>query len=521
MTLRPLGHGSRVLLAAACLGALCVTLTAQQPPPPRFKTGVEITPVDVTVLDERRRPIRGLTARDFVVRVDGEIQRIAAFHEVEIPGADKATAEWTRGAPSDVASNTIEEPRLFVILMDDVAVPFRAYERNKAKELAHRIIDNLGPRDLQGPLDTVRGHGGLSMLSTRSVQIHTLSRESGGRAVVETNAPERVVEDMFREQGSYYQLAYEQSYDLDGRYRRLQIEVKRPNATIVPRELMFVTPDPTKKTQRATVPTGVSSGLTAAISSAVSTGALPLRLAAVPVADPDPDSRTAAVALTLAVMLAPQPEAMDQEIATELLLFDGEGRKQVLRKAQSAKITAASAGGEREIATRLDLPPGRYNVRIAAARSGDQVTGSVYTTFTVPDFQRDALSLSGVAIGRAGGAAIGGREALVDVLPFAPTSIRDFARTDAVGALMRVYQSSRRPARQVTVVTRVIDEMGKEMLAQSSVYEAARFAAGKGVGHRFELPLATLEPGDYLLTFVASTGEGGAQAQREVRFAVR
>jgi hypothetical protein len=373
----------------------------------------------------------------------------------------------------------------------------------------------------QGPRDTAGGHGGLATLSTRNVQIHTLSRESGGRAVVETNAPERVVEDMFREQGSYYQLAYEQSYDLDGRYRRLQIEVKRPNATIVPRELMFVTPDPTKKTQRATVPTGVSSGLTAAISSAVSTGELPLRLAAVPVADPDPDSRTAAVALTLAVMLAPQPEAMDQEIATELLLFDGEGRKQVLRKAQSAKITAASAGGEREIATRLDLPPGRYNVRIAAARSGDQVTGSVYTTFTVPDFQRDALSLSGVAIGRAGGAAIGGREALVDVLPFAPTSIRDFARTDAVGALMRVYQSSRRPARQVTVVTHVIDEMGKEMLAQSSVYEAARFAAGKGVGHRFELPLATLEPGDYLLTFVASTGEGGAQAQREVRFAVR
>ncbi|CAN5655178.1 hypothetical protein BH23ACI1_BH23ACI1_00700 [soil metagenome] len=46
-------------------------------------------------------------------------------------------------------------------------------------------------------------------------------------------------------------------------------------------------------------------------------------------------------------------------------------------------------------------------MRIAAARSGDQVTGSVYTTFTVPDFQRDALSLSGVAIGRAGGAVAG------------------------------------------------------------------------------------------------------------------
>ncbi|CAN5655232.1 hypothetical protein BH23ACI1_BH23ACI1_00710 [soil metagenome] len=168
MTLRPLGHGSRVLLAAACLGALCVTLTAQQPPPPRFKTGVEITPVDVTVLDERRRPIRGLTVDDFVVRVDGEIQRIAAFHEVEIPGADKSTAEWTRGAPSDVASNTIEEPRLFVIIMDDVAVPFSVYERNKATEIAHRIIDNLGPRDLAAVIFPEKNHNAQDLTADRT-----------------------------------------------------------------------------------------------------------------------------------------------------------------------------------------------------------------------------------------------------------------------------------------------------------------------------------------------------------------
>ncbi len=103
-------HDYRVLPAAACLAAFSVALTAQQQPLPRVRTGVEITPVDITVLDERRRPIRGLTADDVVVRVDGEIQRIAAFHQVEIPGADKSTAEWTRGAPSDVASNTTEEP---------------------------------------------------------------------------------------------------------------------------------------------------------------------------------------------------------------------------------------------------------------------------------------------------------------------------------------------------------------------------------------------------------------------------
>ena len=201
-------------------------------------------------------------------------------------------------------------------------------------------------------------------------------------------------------------------------------------------------------------------------------------------------------------------------------MFDGAGRRELVKQEHSVSI-GAGAGREAEIMSRLDLKPGRYNVRIAVTRASDGKSGSIYTTFTVPDFQRDPLSLSGVAVGRAGGAAIGGREALADILPFAPTSIRDFARTDRVGALMRVHQSARRPARQVTVVTRVIDEEGKQMLGSSSVYEGASFADGKSVDHRFEFPLSTLEPGDYLLTFTATSGEGGAQAQREVRFSVR
>jgi hypothetical protein len=38
------------------------------------------------------------------------------------------------------------------------------------------------------------------------------------------------------------------------------------------------------------------------------------------------------------------------------------------------------------------------------------------------------------------------------------------------------------------------------------------------VEHRFELPLASLALGDYLLRFVATAG--GARAQRDVRFSV-
>lgn len=54
----------------------------------------------------------------------------------------------------------------------------------------------------------------------------------------------------------------------------------------------------------------------------------------------------------------------------------------------------------------------------------------------------------------------------------------------------------------------------------SSTLEDGAFEGGKGVEHRFEIPLSTLAPGDYLLTFTASSGAKGAEVQRDVRFSV-
>ena len=158
MTPRTSLHGRYVLLAAACLAALSVSLLAQQQQPvPKFRTGVEITPVDVTVLDEQRRPVRGLTAEDFVVRVDGKIQKIAAFNEIEIPppapsrpgGRTRRHGTWSR--------TTLKIRGLFVIVMDDKMAPLADFAtRNTGKAIAHKIIDTMGPRDIAASSSTSR-----------------------------------------------------------------------------------------------------------------------------------------------------------------------------------------------------------------------------------------------------------------------------------------------------------------------------------------------------------------------------
>ena len=64
------------LLFACGLGVALLPLEAGQsgqPPQVTFRTGVDLVDVDVSVLDEHRQPVRGLTAGDFTVLEDGKL----------------------------------------------------------------------------------------------------------------------------------------------------------------------------------------------------------------------------------------------------------------------------------------------------------------------------------------------------------------------------------------------------------------------------------------------------------------
>jgi hypothetical protein len=126
--------------------------------------------------------------------------------------------------------------------------------------------------------------------------------------------------------------------------------------------------------------------------------------------------------------------------------------------------------------------------------------------------------MSGVAIGRAEGRAIGGREAVQTHLPFAPTVVREFATTDRVGALVRGYQGAGR-SEPVKLETQVLDAADAVAASASSVLAASSFSEGRNVEHRYELPLRSLPPGEYLLRFIAEAA--GKRATREVRFSIR
>jgi hypothetical protein len=155
-------HGGLIVASLAIASAWQGSQAPSAPPPSNqsqatFKTGVEVVRLDVTVLDHDRRPLRGLTADDFVVLEKGKPQPIVDVVPVEVPVARESTAAWMRDAGSDVASNESDIRRLVVIVMDDARTGFDHGESLSARKVAHAIVDQLGPADLAAVAFTFMG----------------------------------------------------------------------------------------------------------------------------------------------------------------------------------------------------------------------------------------------------------------------------------------------------------------------------------------------------------------------------
>jgi VWFA-related protein len=154
MELRRANVACRVCALAVFAG---VGLGAQSGPPPQsaFRATVNLIPVDVSVLDRNRRPMRGLTAADFVVLEDGRPRPVVAFSEIEIPsvdirtpdGGDGASAPWTRDVAPDVVGNELPAEGRLVAILFDRSIPLGRPVQT-AREIATAAIDQLGPGDL-------------------------------------------------------------------------------------------------------------------------------------------------------------------------------------------------------------------------------------------------------------------------------------------------------------------------------------------------------------------------------------
>ena len=145
----------RVIRSVVLLLSSAALIAQDQADRPQFRAGVELYQLDVTVLDDKRLPVRGLKEGEFTVLINGVAAPIRAFTPIEIAAPPQSSAAvWAAEAPADVVSNEVgeKEGRLVVILIDR-SIPVHE-PTAVAKRVAAAAVDALGPHDLAAVVST-------------------------------------------------------------------------------------------------------------------------------------------------------------------------------------------------------------------------------------------------------------------------------------------------------------------------------------------------------------------------------
>ena len=261
--------------------------------------------------------------------------------------------------------------------------------------------------DMQSPPQDVTL--GLNPWNVRDEQrnaqmsLMSLAEETGGAYSVNSNDFSRIYDRIVRDSSTYYLLGY---YPTDerrnGSIRRIQVKVNRPDVNVFARKAYQAPKD--KEEKRVTESaTGTSPEVRAVLNSALPTPGLNLSVQAAPFKGVD---KKASVAVTVQVegnRLALKEVGDTYTNALEISMMamdllgkvpDGD-RASLDLKLRKQTRDLMSQTGIRSVAT-LDLPPGRYQLRVAAREANNGSVGSVFTDLEVPDFSSQPLSMSGI-----------------------------------------------------------------------------------------------------------------------------
>jgi VWFA-related protein len=386
---------------------------------------------------------------------------------------------------------------------------------------------NVGPQTsvavhgAQGGPDTAGPRQRLQMQQTETTDLmdlhstlRVLADKTGGRAVMDTNAPEAKVPEIFRESESYYLLAFERDPNLPADATRpLEIKVNRKGAHVYAQRRYAPLPQ-TLSTGQPLV--NVRASLMAAVAGLLPSASAPLALTAPPFALAAGDNAVLSIVIdtgTFAQAAASVP------LEVRVAAFSAEGRQGVAAQQTSTIPAVAGVGGRPPVVnvpTHLELPPGDYEIRAAVADPLRGRVASVFQQVSVPAFARAPLTLSGIAIEMSAGGIETVTAADAEV---SPITARTFARADHVRAAFEVYQGTQRSDAIVPVSVRlaIADAHGKTVHEESVALTAQSFLARRA-RLRLALPLARLEPGDYALRIEARTAQQASG--RALRFTV-
>lgn len=454
-----------------------------------------------------------------------------------IRGRRKAVVFFSEGIDYDT-TNAIQN-RWASDILDETR---RAIAEATRANVSFYAID---PRGLSGFDDAMDISGGLPednslgattiMDEVRRSQdsLRLIAEETGGFAAVNRNDFREAFSRIIQENSSYYVLGYYSTNERrDGRFRSVDVRVKRPDIRVRARK-GYVAPRGRASEPRSFATAGTSEALRDALNSPVPISGLGLTVTAAAFKGTAPNA-SVAVALEIdgqELKFAEQDGIFSNDVEVSLVAVDSGG------KARDGGRDIAKLGLKPQtrdlvlrrgvrLMRRLELKPGRYQLRVGARESGGAV-GSVVYDLEVPDFTKSGLSMSHIVLTSPWASQIPTANPdpeLKGVLPAPPTALRDFPRSDALALFADVYDNGARAAHTVTITTSVLADDGKVVFSTADERKSEELGGAKsgGYGYTAQVPLQNLAPGRYVLRVEAKSSLGGGEpVRRELEFRVR
>jgi len=362
--------------------------------------------------------------------------------------------------------------------------------------------------------------------------LRVLSDETGGFAAVNRNDFRDVFARIIQDNSGYYLLGY-YSTDArrDGRFRKLQVRLKQPGLTVRARRGYVAAkgkPAATETSNKATSP-----ALKEALDSPIPISGLGISVFAAPLKGAAPNG---SIALTLEIdgrhlAFASENGQFQDDVEVSVLAVDRDakirdgGRDVVQLRLKPTTHDVVSKNGVR-ISRRLELPPGRYQLRVGVRDGGSGATGSVLYDVEVPDFAKEPLTMSGLLLSSVYAARMPTANPDPDfkeVLPTQPTAIRDFPRNDQLALFAEVYDNETKVPHRVSIKTTVIADDGKIVHTAEDERKSEELKGARGgYGYATTIDTKALAPGRYVLRVEAtSLLSNGGKAARELEFRIR
>jgi hypothetical protein len=371
--------------------------------------------------------------------------------------------------------------------------------------------------------------------------LRTLAADTGGRALLNTNAPEASITKTLKETSTYYIIAWrpESEEQKSEKLQRIEVKIKgHPEFTVQVKRGFLA---PAKESPAKAVPTVQAKStkpktpleeLRTAIGSFYPNEGIPTALALDYL-----DSPQDGPLLTISMQVPAEALSFDSsagKVKAELdvggYVYNDKGQTgasfQEHLTADADSLAVAQQPGRSVFYTyHVKLAPGLYQVRVGTRDAKSGRLGSASKWVEIPDLKLHKLAMSSLLVGEIPATGAAQPENKNDAIPEAQLNVsRRFARTSRLRFVTFIYNAARgtsgSSAPDVAIQIQIMRDDQPVMTTTQRKVSTEGLTDLARLPYAADIPLDTMRPGHYLLQVTVIDRNAKTSASQQVGFEV-